>query len=614
MIETYQQRAVGFEAQAAREHRRFGRIAWLRVGVFLAGIAAAWLAYELANGWLATVVGLLSGGLFFAALQWHNRIGYQRDHLRFLAQINREEVQRLNGTYQPVHTGQQFADPHHPYTGDLDIFGPHSLFVLLNRTQTAVGGEMLARWLQKAAPADEIPVRQTAVAELAAALDWRQQFQATGRHHPDNPAHARLISDWLDATPTRLHTNRWLLVATYALPLLMAAAIGLAVFHNSVTYHLPMAVALLNIGVVGLVNKRIRHLTEQAYETSKPLRGYADLLRLVEQHPFEAEKLVALKAALASEGSRASEKIEQLSGISGNLMAAHNPYFGLLANGLVLWNLYWAIRLERWKANTQTDLPRWLDALAETEALCSLAGFAHANPQYAAPQPPPGLPQGGGEDASPPLGEGLFFSARNLGHPLILRERRVLNDFTLVGTGRTGIVTGSNMSGKSTFLRTVGINAVLAFAGAPVCATEMRLSHFRVFTSMRTQDSLEESVSSFYAELQRVKQLIDSLNDTEPVFYLLDEILKGTNSHDRHTGAKALIRQLHRHNAFGLVSTHDLALSEMTDELPDAAENFSFNSEITDGKLYFDYKLQHGVCRSFNASELMRQIGIEMEG
>ncbi|MCU0355233.1 MAG: hypothetical protein MUD08_16075, partial [Cytophagales bacterium] len=508
MIDIYQRRTADFEAQATQLHSLFNRVAWLRVGVFLTGIALTWVTYQAVNPWLAVGIGLAFTVLFFATLQWHNRIAYQRNHARFLAQINREEVQRLQGKYQPAYTGQPFADPHHPYTGDLDIFGPHSLFVLLNRCQTAVGGEMLARWLQKAAPADEIPVRQTAVAELAAALDWRQQLQATGRHHPDNPAHARLISDWLDAPPTRLHTNRWLVVATYALPLLMAAAIGLAVFDESVTYHLPMAVALLNIGVVGLVNKRVKHLTEQAYETSKPLRGYADLLRLVEQHPFRAEKLIALKAALASEGNRASEKIEQLSGISGNLMAAHNPYFGLLANGLVLWNLYWAIRLERWKAKTQTDLPRWLDALAETEALCSLAGFAHTAPS----QPPPK----GEEQKLPPLGGGsgwgfpvlreepggsLFFSARNLGHPLILREKRVLNDFTLVGTGRTGIVTGSNMSGKSTFLRTVGINAVLAFAGAPVCATEMQLSHFRVFTSMRTQDSLEESVSSFYAEL-----------------------------------------------------------------------------------------------------------------
>jgi len=598
-MEVYKQRHEQYSIEARQWHQKFNRVAWLRLGVFLLAVGMTWLGYQLTDStWLTVGVFLFFLILFFATLQWHNRIGHRRNHLRFLSQINHEEVLRLQGKYLPAHTGQHFYDPHHPYSGDLDIFGPHSLFVLLNRTQTAVGNELLAQWLQMAASEHDLPERQQAVREMSTHLDWHQHFQATGRHHTDDLAYGQKIREWLQ-TPAQLHTRTWLVVS-YALPLLMLAAIVLTFVSETVTYHLPLALWLLNIGVVGLVNKQIKYLTDQAYETSKPLRLYADLLKLIESHPFASPRLVQLKQQLSTEGHLASEKIDQLAGISANLLSAHNPFFGLWANGLVLWNIYWAIRLERWKANTQTDLPRWLHTLAEVEALNSLAGFCHANPEYAFPEVSPDK-------------EEIFMTATALGHPLLLKAKRVINDFQVAGKGRTIIVTGSNMSGKSTFLRTVGINAVLAMVGAPVCATRMQLSFFQVFTSMRTQDSLEESVSSFYAELRRLKQLIDYLPQGNTIFYLLDEILKGTNSQDRHEGAKALIRQLHRHNASGLISTHDLALSEMKEELPDAVENFSFNSEIVNDALYFDYKLQAGVCRSFNASKLMQQIGIEMQ-
>ncbi len=613
-MEIYQQRKETYASEARRWHQKFSQVSWLRLVVFLTGIALGWLTYQISeNGLITAGVSLFFLILFFVILRWHNRIEYQRNHRRFLSQINHEEVLRLQGKYLPENTGQQFHDTRHPYSGDLDIFGPHSLFVLLSRTQTAVGNERLAHWLQAPATETIIADRQQAVDELSRHLDWQQNFQATGRHHTDDLSYAAKIREWLQ-TPATLHTKTWLVVVSYALPLLMLGAILVAATLEEVTYHLPLVLGLINIGVVGLVNKQIKHLTDQAYETGKPLQLYADLLKDIENHSFEAQKWLVLKSELSTNGHKASHKIEQLAGISGNLLAAHNPFFGLFANALLLWNIYWALRLERWKANTQTDLPRWLDALAETEALNSLSGFKHAHPDYVFPSPP--TPEGGAKKVSSDdqISEegGIFFIAKDMGHPLLLEKKRILNDFQLVGQGRTMIITGSNMSGKSTFLRTVGINAVLAMLGAPVCATAMQFSIFQVFTSMRTQDSLEESVSSFYAELQRLKQLIDELPKGQPIFYLLDEILKGTNSQDRHEGAKALIRQLHRSNASGLISTHDLALSEMVHELPDSIENYSFNSEIVNDQLYFDYTLHAGVCRSFNASKLMQQMGIEM--
>ncbi len=610
-MEIYHQRKQHFNDEAAKWQQKFGSVSWLRLAVFLAGIGGAWLAYRSTeNAGLATGVSLFFLILFFAMMQWHNRIGYRRDQFRFLSQINHEEILRLEGKFKPENTGQYYQSPQHPYTGDLDIFGLHSLFVLLNRTQTVIGSDFLAGWLQNHATKEEILERQAAVSELGGNLDWRQQFQATGRHQnaPQPPKGEQGKTPLpvgegpgvgFFAPPLGVGGRfSWLFVlASRVLPFVMLLAIVLSNATESVTYHVPLVLGFLNLGLVGLAGKRIKQLTNQAYETAKSLRQYADLLVVMENHPFQSERLLRLKTILLSNNQKASAKIERLAGISGNLLSAGNAFFGPLANALMLWSLFWAIRLERWHAANQHDLPRWLNALAEMETLNSLAGFRHANPEYAFPQ----------------LTENsIFLEAQTLGHPLITAEKRVVNSFSLAGRGRTIIVTGSNMSGKSTFLRTVGINAVLAMAGAPVCATAMQLSVFQVFTSMRTQDSLEESVSSFYAELQRLKQLLELLPSGGPVFYLLDEILKGTNSQDRHEGAKALIRQLHRHHASGLISTHDLALGEMAAELPDAVKNFSFNSEVIDNQLFFDYKLQPGPCRSFNASKLMQQIGIEM--
>ena len=607
-MEIYHQRKQHFNAEAAKWQRKFGSVSWLRLAVFLAGIFGAWLAYRSTeNAGLAMGVSLFFLILFFAMMQWHNRIGYQRDQFRFLSRINHEEILRLEGKYHPQHTGQHYQDPQHPYTGDLDIFGAHSLFVLLNRTQTSIGNDFLAGWLQNHATKEEILERQAAVSELGANLDWRQQFQATGRHAAAQPPAGEKNSlpenSMFSNSQTRSDQNPrhfgigWRRLSQI-MPFVMLLAIVLSNATESVTYHVPLVLGFINLGLVGLAGKRIKQLTDQAYETAKSLRQYADLLVVMENHPFQSERLLRLKTTLLADNRKASAKIERLAGISGNLLSAGNAFFGPLANALMLWSLFWAIRLERWQAANQHDLPRWLNALAEMETLNSLAGFRHANPEYTFPK----------------LTENsIFLEAQTLGHPLIIQEKRVVNDFSLAGSGKTMIVTGSNMSGKSTFLRTVGINAVLAMAGAPVCATAIQLSVFQVFTSMRTQDSLEESVSSFYAELQRLKQLLELLPSGEPVFYLLDEILKGTNSQDRHEGAKALIRQLCRHHASGLISTHDLALGEMAAELPGAVENFSFNSEVIDNQLFFDYKLQPGPCRSFNASKLMQQIGIEMD-
>jgi hypothetical protein len=594
----YQQRQQEFDSAYQRWQQKFNTVSLLRVLSFLVGVLGAWLIYQLTDSVGYVLLELLFFFIVFVfLLKKHNAISWQRNQNLFLAQLNREEQERLQGSYHPTDTGSSYADTTHFYSGDLDLFGRKSLFALLNRTNTAGGNRLLAQWLLKAAPKQEIEQRQQAIQELAGALEWRQQFQAFGRHSTDTLENAATLKTWLEAPPA-ISNLPWITVVSILLRISTLLA-GAAYLLDIVTYLVPLAFVACNALLLRYTFKEITETVEQTYQNAKTLRTtYVYLLRALENHPFQARRLQELKEKIYTKDVPASVRIRQLSSLLTNLQYRQNPYFYLLVNSTLLWDLYWMLRLEKWKKLVKGNMEQWIAIIAEAEALNSLAGFYYSNPDF----------------VFPVITEAnLVYQAKELGHPLLLPGKRVNNSFKLRGEGKTAVITGSNMSGKSTFLRTIGINGVLAMAGAPVCARHFETSIFQVFTSMRTQDSLEESVSSFYAELKRLKQLIEMLPLGQPVFYLLDEILKGTNSLDRNAGAQALIRQFHKHNASGLISTHDLALGEMTDELPGFVYNYSFNSEVIDEELIFDYKLQEGVCRSFNASKLMQQIGIEMK-
>jgi hypothetical protein len=595
-LQTYQQRLQHFELEAARWQKQHNRVSWIRVVVFLAGITGTVVLYQaFVAALLVTAYAVVCLAVFLFFMKKHNQIAYTRDQFRYLATINQDEINRLQGKHFPQDTGEIYADTAHSYATDLDIFGRSSLFTLLNRTTTWGGNLLLANWLKQRATAAQIQQRQQAVQELSANLDWRQQFQATGMHAKTASADLAMLLQWIEAKP-RLKPRKGLVALIYIMPVLTLTAIGLAIFTN-VTYHLPALCILINWAILGFTFREVKDASEQTSKSAHILRIYGNLLKLIEHNTFASEAMQKLKEQLKYPHSTASAKIKQLSSLLYSLEARQNAYFYMVVSSTTLWDLYFLLRLENWKEQVTADIQKWLDTVSEAEVLNSLAGYYHANPTYVMPVISP---------------EDLHLEARNMAHPLIVKGEAVSNSVSLHGKGKTIVVTGSNMSGKSTFLRTVGINAVLAMAGAPVRAGYFAVSLCQVFTSMRTQDSLEESTSSFYAELKRLKQLIDSLPAGKPILYLLDEILKGTNSHDRHLGAQALIRQLHKHNASGFISTHDLALGEMAEELPGSVFNYSFNSEIINDKLYFDYKLRQGVCQSFNASKLMQQIGIEM--
>jgi ABC-type multidrug transport system fused ATPase/permease subunit len=597
---TFQQRQQKFTQAEQVAQRQYNQLAFWRLVWFLISAVAIWFLIQLDEQlWAATVLVICIVG-FLILLKKHQNVRRKRDLNHQLVFINQDETARLKRQYLRSETGEQFANPTHHYSGDLDVFGKHSLFRLLNRTHTHQGQNRLANWLKEPGKPDAIRLRQQAVAELKTQIDWRQQVEALAyseenvRHAPDT------LVKWATAEIPPLPTY-WTIVR------FLFPVITLSLFVAWIMGYVPGSTVLLALAVHGLVLSqtaaRAKDVSEQTFAISSALSAFQALFRQAEQVKGDAIRLRAIRQALTSDKESASEAIGQLGRLTEGLNYRRNPYFYLLFGIATLWDIHYLARLEDWRKQYGPDLSRWFDALGELEALNSLAGFAYAHPAYAIPDI---------------VDDPLLLDIQSAAHPLLPPESSVPNSLTLTGMGQTVLITGSNMSGKSTFLRTIGANVVLALAGAVVSAERFWCSPVRVFTSMRTQDSLEESTSSFYAELKRLQTLIGLTKQADalpqerlPVLYFLDEILKGTNSADRHRGAEALIRQLHQTTASGFVSTHDLELGQLTDA-DTFVRNFHFQSDLRDGELVFDYKLRDGICESFNASQLMQAIGIEM--
>jgi hypothetical protein len=581
------------ETHAAAERvaqRRFNRLAGARVLLFGAGVLLTYLSAGAGTG-LAVAVAAGSFAGYLALMSRHQNVRVERDTARLLVELNRDEAARLGGTFRRPETGVAFLDPTHSYAADLDVFGPVSLFRLLNRTRTHGGTRRLADWLRVPASLPEIEQRQEAVRELASRTDWRQQLEATAMRERTGGESPEALLSWLQADDGIL-TNpvwrylRWLPLLTGSLLVLggldlIASAWGWALFVGQV-------LALTKSG------RATKHLLAQTEAAIGPLRAYAAMLEPLGAADYTSVRMRQIGETVAE----SARQIRHLARDLDRLSYRQNAYFHLFVGLVTGWDWQFGPRIMAWKQRHRAALPGWIDALSDYEALHSLAGLAFAEPDFVFPQVGTYAP---------------ILSAEALGHPLVPAARRVANDFQVSDWGHTALITGSNMSGKSTFLRTVGTNVVLALMGSVVAARAMRCPVVRVFTSMRTQDSLAESTSSFYAELQRLRQLLQltAVPGEPPVLYFLDEILKGTNSADRHAGAQALIRQLHLAPAAGFVSTHDVELGEEAEGWS-FVTNYHFRSTWSEGKLLFDYRLQEGVCRSFNASALMRQMGIKL--
>lgn len=598
----YGERLASRLRTSERLQRSERRLSYLRLAIFAAGAVVGWQAIfvrSISAAWL-----LLPLALFLVALVRHVRIGRERTRADRAAAFYRRGLARLEHDWAGTgEGGERFADPAHPYAADLDLFGGGSLFQLLSSARTRGGEETLASWLRQSAEPAEVRRRQEAVRELTPMLDLREELALLGQD-VGTSFDARSLLEWCRSGGV-LHGG-W----PVPLGLLLAAAQVATLFlwlreifvAPAVDQHLfqgsgPFWIAVLAGGGFSLALRAgVSQVLGAVRRPQRELQLFEQLLRRLERQPFRSPLLVELRGALESRGPAPSQRIRRLDRLVEINDSRGNMIFAPLA-ALLLLGTQLAFAMERWRARSGAQVPRWLEAAASIEALSSLAGYAYEHPA----------------DPFPDVVErGPLFDAQDMAHPLLPEATAVRNDVRLGEGTQVLLVSGSNMSGKSTLLRTVGINLVLALAGAPVRAGQLRLSPFTLGACMRVQDSLQEGLSHFYAEIKRLRALVQLDQRERPLLFLFDEILHGTNSHDRRIGADALIRGLIADGACGLVTTHDLALARIADELHPRAINVHFADHLEGNRIVFDYRLRQGVVEKSNALALMRAIGLRV--
>ena len=589
IVEDYQRRLEARRSVVAVHERRHVAFSRLRLAI----VAAA--AGVLLAGGLAAAIWLIPFVLAFAVTAGlHARLLNRRDEAASAVAFYERSLARVAGHWAGQgRGGEAYLPPSHTYARDLDLFGRGGLFELLSTARTADGEAMLARWLLHAGAPQDIRARQDAIRELAPLIDLREQAAILGdtvRRH----VHTSRLRAWADA-PIVLRGRG----IRAALPVLVASTLlSMALFVLTRRFEVvPLAFVVAQCTIGLWFKVRAHAVTHDVDEASGELTVLAGLLELLERQTFRSPLLRDLRHTIAGRPRPASREIARLSQWVALLSSRENIIFGPLA-ALLMWTTQWAFAIEAWRAQRRTDLLRWLEAVGTFEALLSLATFASEHPDYAFPMFVDGPAQ---------------LSATGIAHP-VLPPGAVTNDITLGGDGpRAMVVSGSNMSGKSTLLRTVGVNVVLAHAGAPVRATAFRVSALVVGAAIQIQDSLADNRSRFFAEIQRIKQIVDLVTSTGGhALFLLDEILGGTNSHDRRTGAEAIITTLVGAGAVGLVTTHDLAIGEIADRMAPSVVNVHFVDEFRGGTLTFDYQLRPGIVASSNAIALMRSIGLEV--
>lgn len=607
------------EVMASLEARA-GSVATARLIVFFGavGLVAAIAFVKLPpTTWLG-VIGLV---LVFAVLVVvHARIHAKKDKAHAAVRFHERALARMDGKWRAFpSTGERWAVATHAYAGDLDVFGRASLFQRIDATSTRYGEEVLARWLsgerddgREAGTEDFLATivrRQAAVRDLAARVPLREELAALGSLLDDTKPDPRPFVMWAGQAGEKLPPA--LMGVAAVVPIATVGTMiagGLGLVHR-LLFLIPFAVA---VAILGALRPRLQPILDAASSKETALSRYSGMLALLENEKVEAEQLVALQERLKQSGASATTEMTSLARIVGFLDARNNEVFRFFLGPALMWDLWCALSLERWRARAGRVAFGWFRALAELEALASLAGFAFENPSFSFPT----FTASSGTADEP----GPFLEATALGHPLIDGDKRVSNDVGIAGPGHALVVTGSNMSGKSTLLRALGINVVLANAGAPVCATALTMGRLRVATSMRVSDSLDEGTSRFYAELKKLKLVLDlarsaaaKKGEEGTVLFLLDEILHGTNTRERLIGARAILRELLAQGALGAVSTHDLGLGDLETEMPGRVKNVHFEEQVEDDVMSFDYRLRQGVVQSSNALRLMRVVGLDVD-
>jgi hypothetical protein len=573
------------------------RLSNLRVVVFLGAVVALVLVlgFDAFSPWWLTLFALA----FAVLVVRHDRIIDASRRARDAVTFYEDGLARLDHAFAGRGVvATDFVAEDHPYAADLDLFGRGSLFELMCTARTRAGQEQLAVWLSTPAPAEVVAVRQAAVVSLREHLDLREDLALAGPAVDVDVDPAGLMA-WAEAeSPLSPEATRALRAAAWILS--MSAVVLASTWAIGVTGPFGLlAVVLVEWLLMRVFRQRLERVTQAVEPVRRQLAVLAQLYARLGREKFTDPSALALQELLVGRRDGAESAfaaITRLERIVSWLEARQNQIFVIVAF-VLMWTAHFGLAIERWRARFGPDVRRWLEALAQLEALCAISGYAYEHP----------------DDTFPELShEGPQLIGEDLGHPLLPADANVRNSIELGDPVRVFIVSGSNMSGKSTLLRSIGINVVLALAGAPVRARHMRLSILQVGATLRIQDSLQQGASRFYAEIRRLRQIMDLARGSNSLLFLIDEILHGTNSNDRKIGGEQLVRALVDADAIGLVTTHDLALAGIADALGERACNVHFADEIVDGELHFDYRMRPGVVRKSNALALMRSVGLDV--
>jgi hypothetical protein len=567
--------------------------AWARFLTIIPAIIFLWQLWPVTIALSFAVCGLLLIAFFiflFRDLKNNNDI----KNTEILLRINEQEIQVLQHQYTHLPDGLEYKPAVHDYANDLDIFGKASLYQYINRTTAEQAGQLLSEWLLAPAANEAIIARQEAVKELNQKQEWRQQLQAIGTAKKMTIETERRIERWLQEE-NKFSGTVWKVIRVLY-PIITLSILFLFLINVIPTSSFTLLFVLF-IAVSSFLSKMVTPVYNQLTKITGEVETLSDSILHIEKEKFNTNLLRRLQLSFQHNNLRASGIIGQLKSILDRFDFRLNIVVFVPLNAFLLWDLQQILLLEKWKVTNKQQVKKWYDGLAAFESLVTLGNLSFNHPNWCFPIL---------------AGDKGIFTTKEMGHPLIPSDKIVNNTFSTDGTGKINLVTGSNMAGKSTFLRSIGVNTVLAMAGAPVCAEQQTLHPTRIISTMRVNDNLEESTSTFYAELKKLKTIIEAVNKGENVFLLLDEILRGTNSLDRHTGSEALLKQLIKHNAVGLLATHDLELAKLINQYPSNIINYHFDVQVTNEELYFDYKLKRGICQSMNASLLMKKIGIEL--
>lgn len=591
----YTERLSLTKGQLQQVKKQIFRISMLRLTLFIAGVAGIYFFFSQTP--LLIVCICLTFLPLFILVKIHNRFFIRKEWLETQAHIIQEELQALSGDYSSFEDGKEYVNPEHPYSFDLDIFGRRSLFQSINRTCTFFGKVRLAEWLQNHLHEKaSIEKRQEMVREISEHTLFREQFRVAGLVHHSQSSDAEKIQAWSQSPAQYLHAG-WVKAFIWGVPVINSLLLitSLAGWTSFSWLGLSFGIFLvLSFGII----KQATYIQETYGKQLKSLNGYARLIALAKAEDWKSAGMQELMERFNLNGQSPIQALQQLSKELDRLDLRNNQFLYVLLEGSIFFQLQEIVRIERWKARYGQHISKWLETVGELDALCSLGTFAYNHPQYTYPE----------------LTEKPFcFLATQMGHPLMPASQCVKNDATIPSRPFFLIITGANMAGKSTYLRTIGVNYLLACIGAPVCCERLKLHPNQLITSLRTSDSLSDNESYFFAELKRLKRIIDLLNQGKQLFIILDEILKGTNSMDKQKGSFDLIRQFMQLKANGIIATHDLLLGNLIKQFPEEIRNYCFEADIKENELTFSYKLREGVAQNMNACFLMKKMGIILQ-